>query len=215
MKKENYTLMLEKIIARNKEQHIRPTLLIHACCAPCSSYVLEYLNSYFDINLLFYNPNINTEKEFLFRQSELERLISQMPLEYPVKLIKCDYNSNDFYSAVNGFEECREGGERCFKCYELRLLHTALKAKEMGFDFFCTTLTISPLKNAQKLNEIGYALSDKIGVDFLPSDFKKKNGYKRSIELSKEYNLYRQNYCGCCYSYKESLERTNAMQNYN
>lgn len=208
MNKENYQLELEKIIKAIPHGK-RPTLLLHACCAPCSSYVLEYLNPYFDITIFFYNPNINSEKEFLFRQSEVKRLISEMPLEYPVRLIETRYLPEEFFTAVKGLEAVKEGGERCFKCYELRLRKTAEECKKDGYDYFSTTLTISPLKNAQKLNEIGKRLADEMDIKFLPSDFKKKNGYKRSVQLSNEYGLYRQNYCGCGFSYKESLERLN------
>lgn len=210
MAKENYQLQLEEII--NNLEGKRPSLLLHACCAPCSSYCLEFLNEHFDITLLFYNPNINTQAEFDFRQSELKRLITQMPLKYPVKLIETEYNPTEFFSAVKGLENFTEGGKRCFACYELRLLKTAEECQKSRYDYFCTTLTISPLKNAQKLNEIGQKLAEKLNVNFLPSDFKKKNGYKRSIELSKEYNLYRQNYCGCGFSYKESLQREKRSQ---
>ena len=209
MTKINYDKELEKIIAENQKKALRPSLLLHACCAPCSSYVLEYLNSLFDITVFFYNPNINTEKEYLFRQSEIKRLIGEMPFENTVKLIENSFEPEEFYKAVKGFEDLKEGGERCFKCFELRLRKTAEAAKKGGFDYFTTTLTISPLKNADKLNEIGQTVASEYGVAFLPSDFKKKNGYKRSTELSKEYSLYRQNYCGCAFSYKESLERTN------
>lgn len=209
MTKMNYDKELEKIIAENQEKKLRPSLLLHACCAPCSSYVLEYLNSLFDITVFFYNPNINTEKEYLFRQSEIKRLIGEMPFENMVKLIENSFEPEEFYKAVKGFENIKEGGERCFKCFELRLRKTAEAAKNGGFDYFTTTLTISPLKNADKLNEIGQTVASEYGVAFLPSDFKKKNGYKRSTELSKEYSLYRQNYCGCAFSYKESFERTN------
>lgn len=207
MANRNYSKELEKIIDTNENLNVRPRLLLHACCAPCSSYCLEYLNAHFDITVLFYNPNINSKDEFEFRQSEVKRLISEMPLKNPVKLIETSYNPEEFYKAVKGLENIREGGQRCFACYELRLLKTAEECKKGGYDYFCTTLTISPLKNADKLNEIGESLAQSFGIKFLPSDFKKKNGYKRSVELSKEYNLYRQNYCGCGFSYKESLER--------
>lgn len=209
MTKRNYSAELEKIIESNKSKNLRPSLLLHACCAPCSSYCLEYLNEHFDITVFFYNPNINSKAEFDFRQSEVKRLISQMPLKNPVRLIETDHNPAEFFSAVKGLEAIPEGGQRCFACYEMRLLKTAEECKKGGYDYFCTTLTISPLKNADKLNEIGERLAESFNINFLPSDFKKKNGYKRSIELSKEYNLYRQNYCGCGFSYKESLDRQN------
>lgn len=204
--KKNYQLELEKII-KSITGEKKPTLLLHACCAPCSSYVLEYLSEHFDIAVYFYNPNINTEKEFHFRHSELRRLISQMPLKNPVKLIETEYNADEFYSFVKGFEGEKEGGERCNKCFELRLYKTAEQAKAGGFDYFTTTLTISPLKNADTLNCIGEKAAAAYGVSFLPSDFKKKNGYKRSTELSKEFELYRQNFCGCAFSFSESQKR--------
>lgn len=197
MNKTNYQIQLDKIIS---ELNGAPSLLLHSCCAPCSSYCIEYLSQYFNITVFYYNPNIYPEEEYIHRKAEQKRLISEMKTKYPVKMLDCDFESNAFYSAVKGLETCREGGERCFVCYRLRLEKTVQAAKDKGFDFFTTTLTISPLKNAQKINEIGEELSEKYGVPFLPSDFKKKNGYKRSIELSREYSLYRQNYCGCIFS---------------
>lgn len=205
MNKRNYQAELERIISQKGDK--RPSLLLHACCAPCSSYVLEYLNQHFDITVYFYNPNINSREEFLYRQAEVKRLIGEMPLTNPVRLIETEWDGGEFLSFVKGLELSKEGGERCFKCYELRLRKTAEVCREGGFDYFCTTLTISPLKNAEKLNQIGEEIAKEMGISFLPSDFKKKNGYKRSIELSKEYGLYRQNYCGCGFSYRESLLR--------
>lgn len=203
----NYGKILENIIQHNTESGLRPKLLIHACCAPCSSYVLEYLNEHFDITILFYNPNINSLEEFDFRYLELVRLIEEIPLGYEIHCEKIDFNKSEFYNAIKGFEKSPEGGERCYKCYELRLRKTAEYAYKNGFELFTTTLTISPMKNAGKLNEIGQLVSKETNVEFLPSDFKKKNGYKRSIELSRQFGLYRQNYCGCVYSYQESLTR--------
>ena len=205
MNKRNYQAELERIISQKGDK--RPSLLLHACCAACSSYVLEYLNQHFDITVYFYNPNINSREEFLYRQAEVKRLIGEMPLTNPVRLIETEWDGEEFLSFVKGLELAKEGGERCFKCYELRLRKTAEVCREGGFDYFCTTLTISPLKNAEKLNQIGEEIAKEMGISFLPSDFKKKNGYKRSIELSKEYGLYRQNYCGCGFSYRESLLR--------
>ena len=205
MNKTNYQKELDRIIESISPDE-KPRLLLHACCAPCSSYVLEYLSEFFDITLFYYNPNISPEGEFEKRYNELKRLISEMPLKSEVKLVKGDYNYDDFLSATQGFENCREGGERCFKCYRLRLEETARIAKEGGFNFFCTTLSISPLKNSAKINEIGLDLEKQYGVKWLPSDFKKKEGYKRSIELSKEYNLYRQNFCGCVFSKLQTTE---------
>lgn len=196
----NYQKQLDKIIQGLGEK--APSLLLHTCCAPCSSYCIEYLSNHFNITVLYYNPNIYPESEYIHRKAEQIRLIGEMNTKYPVKFIDCDFESEKFYEAVNGMENCREGGERCFKCYRLRLTKAARVASENGFDYFTTSLTISPLKNAGKINEIGEELAKEYGVKFLPSDFKKKEGFKRSIELSKEYNLYRQNYCGCVYSQK-------------
>lgn len=215
MDKTNYSLWLEDKLAELRARGERPSLLLHACCAPCSSYVLEYLSGYFDITLFFYNPNISPKSEYDFRAAELERLIAQMPLESEVKLIVADYDPAPFEELARGKEELSEGGARCFDCYGLRLEQTARLAKERGFDLFCTTLSISPHKNAQRLNAIGKALSDACGVDYLYSDFKKKNGYKRSCELSELYSLYRQNYCGCAFSKKEALARNADLGNAN
>ena len=200
----NYQLMLDKKIENITKTGAKPKLLLQACCAPCSSYVLEYLSAYFDITLFFYNPNISPESEYDFRASELNRLINEMPLENKPKIIVCDYDSSPFFEIAKGLEDLSEGNERCFLCYRLRLEETAKYAKQNGFDYFCTTLSISPHKNANKLNEIGDELSQKYGIEYLYSDFKKKNGYIRSITLSKEYNLYRQNYCGCVFSKKQA-----------
>lgn len=186
-----------------------PSLLIHACCAPCSSACLEYLNPYFRITVFYYNPNISPEAEFEKRLAEEKRLLAGMPFENPVDIIEGHYDYGDFLQIAKGLEDCPEGGERCFRCYRLRLEETARLAKEKGFDYFCTTLSISPLKNAQKINEIGYEVAEKYGVQWLPSDFKKKEGYKRSIELSRQYALYRQNFCGCAFSKKAALEKEN------
>lgn len=201
MQKVNYQKQLDSIIENLQNA---PTLLLHSCCAPCSSHCIEYLSKYFNITVLYYNPNIYPEAEYEKRKAEQKRLISEMKTKYPVNMLDCDFESDKFYSAVKGLENCREGGERCFVCYRLRLEKTALETKNNGFDYFTTTLTISPLKNAQKINEIGGQLSSEYGVKFLPSDFKKREGYKRSIELSREYGLYRQNYCGCVFSRQEN-----------
>lgn len=198
MNKINYQLELDKVIASFDGN--APRLLLHSCCAPCSSYTLKYLSQYFDITVYYYNPNISPKAEFDKRYAEQKRLIASMPFEHSVDLIMGDYCYNDFLNIAKGFEDVPEGGERCFRCYRLRLEHTAKLAKEKGYDYFCTTLSISPLKNSQKLNEIGQEVAREYGVKWLPSDFKKREGYKQSIELSKEYNLYRQNFCGCVYS---------------
>lgn len=197
---ENYQKNLEKIIETISKEEKPKRLLLHSCCAPCSSYVLEYLSQYFEITVFYYNPNISPESEYRMRVEEQQRLIEQMPLKYPVRFMEGEYRPDYFYNMVKGLEDAPEGGERCFLCYRMRLEKSAKIARENGFDYFTTTLTISPLKNAQKLNEIGQELAEKYEVSFLPSDFKKKNGYKRSTELSREYGLYRQNYCGCVFS---------------
>lgn len=196
MNKINYQLELEKEIASLKH---RPTLLLHACCAPCSSYCLEYLQKYFDITVLFYNPNIYPEDEYSLRADELVRFIKEMGFNN-IKTIICEFNPQDFYDAVKGLENSVEGGERCKRCYRLRLQKTAEIAKENSYEYFCTTLSISPLKNAQSLCEIGSELAESYSVKYLLSDFKKKGGYQRSIQLSNQYKLYRQNYCGCVFS---------------
>ena len=202
MNKINYQIQLDKLIASLGDKV--PTLLLHSCCAPCSSYVIEYLSQYFSITVFYYNPNISPEEEYRFRSSEQKRLIAEMPVKYPVTYIDEEYDSRQFFDAVKGLEHEPEGGRRCEKCFELRLGRTIQLAKEMGFDYAATTLSISPLKNAQLLNEIGKRLSEKQGVNWLGSDFKKKGGYKRSTELSKEYGLYRQNYCGCVFSKRDA-----------
>lgn len=198
----NYQIMMDKTLDEIKKNNIKPSLLLHACCAPCSSYVLEYLSKYFDITILFYNPNISPFEEFEKRYNELDKLIKEMDNISSVKLVQNGYRNEEFESIVNGLTNEKEGGKRCYRCYELRLRETALYAKEHNFDYFTTTLSISPYKNAKWLNEIGELLSNEYNVKYLYADFKKKNGYKRSIELSKMYNLYRQDYCGCIYSRK-------------
>lgn len=177
-----------------------PRLLLHSCCAPCSSYCLEYLAEHFEITVLYYNPNISPEEEYRKRVAEQKRLIGSLPVKHSVSFAEGEYRPEDFYNAARGLESAPEGGARCFKCYRLRLEYAAKYAAERGFDYFCTTLSISPLKNAAKLNEIGEALAREYGVAWLPSDLKKRGGYQRSIELSREYELYRQSFCGCEYS---------------
>lgn len=212
----NYSKELDEILC--KPENKGKKLFLHSCCAPCSSYVLEYLRTFFRITVFYYNPNITEEPEYRHRVEEQKRLIFEFnrkleragTLEseaepeggeaYPIQIIEGDYSRELFLNQVRGLEDCPEGGARCFVCYELRLWETALRAKEQKADYFTTTLTISPLKNAAKINEIGERIAGETGVAFLPSDFKKKNGYKRSVELSKEYDLYRQDYCGCIYS---------------
>lgn len=198
----NYQKELDKIIEGLPAKP--PRLFLHSCCAPCSSYVLEYLRPFFEITVFYYNPNISMDTEYCKRVEEQKRLIAaynEQPLSvYPITVVEGDYEPERFFEIAKGLEHCPEGGERCFACYELRIRKTSQKAAEGGFDYFTTTLTISPLKNAEKLNEIGERLAEESGVKWLPSDFKKRGGYQRSIELSKEYDLYRQNYCGCIYS---------------
>lgn len=196
----NYQKELDKIISENEKKGIVPALFLHCCCAPCSSYCLEYLSRYFQVTAYYYNPNITDEEEYRKREEELARLVREQPHLHEVHAASGEYEPERFFEIACGLETCPEGGERCFRCYELRLREAALRAAESGFDYFSTTLTISPLKNAQKLNEIGMKLAEEVGVRWLPSDFKKKGGYLRSIELSKEYGLYRQDYCGCVYS---------------
>lgn len=200
MNRINYQKELDKIICKLENENKVPTLLLHSCCAPCSSYVLEYLSKYFKITVFYYNPNIYPEEEYRKRVEEQKRLIASMSLKNPVGFIEGKYDIDTFFSMCRGLENVKEGGERCFKCYELRLKETLKIAEENHFDYFTTTLTISPLKNSQKINEIGLRLAEEKNLEYLVSDFKKKEGYKRSIELSKIYNLYRQNYCGCIFS---------------
>lgn len=200
MQNRNYQKELEKLIEQQQREGVRPSLLLHSCCAPCSSYVLEYLAPYFNICDFYYNPNISPKQEYEDRKEELVRLIREMGLSTEVTFLEGTYQPEDFFAMAKGLENLPEGGERCFKCYEMRLRESAKIAKEQGAEYFATTLTISPLKNAQKLNEIGERLAEEYGVRYLPSDFKKKNGYKRSVELSAQYELYRQNYCGCVFS---------------
>ena len=200
----NFQKELDKIL--NSLSGEPPRLFLHSCCAPCSSYCLEYLCQYFYITVFYYNPNISEEREYRKRVEEQKRLIASYNQEkkgYLISVVEGDYEPARFFETARGYENCPEGGERCFRCFDLRLRETAIRAKGGNFDYFATTLTISPLKNAAKLNEIGQVLGEEYGVKWLPSDFKKKNGYKRSIELSAEYDLYRQDYCGCAYSKAE------------
>ncbi|MGN0666680.1 MAG: epoxyqueuosine reductase QueH [Huintestinicola sp.] len=210
--KKNYSMELEKIIRHNSEAGKIPTLLLHSCCAPCSSYVLEYLSRYFRITVFYFNPNIYPEEEFLKRLAEQEKLINELPAENKIELVGSEHMSARFYEAVRGLESLGEGSERCRQCFRLRLEETAKLAAEKGFDYFTTTLTISPMKNAAVLNDVGEQAGLLYGVGFLPSDFKKKGGYQRSTQLSKEYGLYRQDYCGCVFSLKERDKRLNQQK---
>ncbi len=200
LNKINYQKWLDSTIEQITKQNSTPTLLLHSCCAPCSSYVIEYLSQYFSITVFYYNPNISPESEYQYRVAEQKRLISLMPVRNTVSFLEGEYEPTEFYGVCKGLEKEKEGGKRCEQCFRLRLSKTAEKAKELSFDYFTTTLTISPLKNAPLINAIGKELSEKYGVAYLYSDFKKKEGYKRSIVLSREYQLYRQNYCGCIFS---------------
>ncbi len=201
--KMNYQKELDQIVLGIVQDKTRLKLLLHSCCAPCSSYVLEYLSNYFEITLFYFNPNIYPEEEYTKRVEEQQELIKRMTLQQQVHFLQGGYHPDEFYQTVKGMEEEAEGGIRCFACYEQRLRETAKLAAKNGFDYFTTTLSISPYKNADKLNEIGERVAKEYGSTFLPSDFKKRNGYKRSIELSKEYNLYRQDYCGCVFSKRD------------
>ena len=221
----NYQKQLEEVIKQEKNN--RKKLLLHSCCAPCSSYVLEYLREYFDITVFFYNPNISNSVEYEKRLQEEIKLIEAYNKQVEngdfenmnstenarmIKIMEVGYAPSEFFEAVKGYEHCKEGGDRCYKCFELRLRKSAKVAKEGGFDYFTTTLTISPLKNANWLNEIGRLEGEKEGVLFLPSDFKKKDGYKRSIQLSKDFDLYRQDFCGCGFSKAEMEERRKVQE---
>lgn len=204
--KQNYQKKLDETIAQITRDERIPTLLLHSCCAPCSSYCLEYLSEYFSITVFYYNPNIYPAEEYWKRVEEQKRFIEKLPVKHPISFVEGAYDTDRFYEMARGLEDVKEGGERCFLCYELRLREAAKLAQEMGMDYFTTTLSISPLKNAEKLNEIGDVLAAEYGVRHLNSDFKKKNGYKRSVELSQEYGMYRQYYCGCVFSKRQRDE---------
>lgn len=211
MTKRNYSVELEHIIKNTDLSSGKKRLLLHCCCAPCSSYVLEYLHPYFDITIFFYNPNITEEAEYEMRKKELKRYLLEVPFGNAIHQIDADYEPQLFYACARGYEDCPERGARCTRCFELRLKKTAEEAVRGSFDYFCTTLSISPHKNAELLMQIGERLASEYGIPYLPSDFKKKNGYKRSIELSAQYSLYRQDFCGCVYS-KEARERQKREQ---
>lgn len=200
MNQTNYQKELDKRLKNLAEEGRVPRLLLHSCCAPCSSYVMEYLSQYFQITIFFYNPNIYPPEEYELRVREEKRLIHEMPFVHPVQMVEGPYDPDHFFQEIKGLEKEPEGGKRCEHCYRLRLYEAGLAARQGGYDFFTTTLTISPLKSASKLNEIGQEIGRELGVEYLCSDFKKKDGYKRSLKLSEEYGLYRQNYCGCIYS---------------
>ena len=200
MLKKNYCFLLEELLKNIEKQELKPKLLLHSCCAPCSSYVIEYLTKYFDITIFYYNPNISPIDEYYKRKDEQIKLINNINSINKLDIAYCDYDNDIYEKNIKGLENEPERGNRCTVCFKLRLGKTAEEAKKMGYDYFGTTLTLSPYKNAELINEIGLELEKKYNVKYLISDFKKKDGYKRSIELSKEYNLYRQNYCGCKYS---------------
>lgn len=207
----NYNSIMENIID-NIEEGCTPSILLHSCCAPCSSHVIDVLSKHFDITILYYNPNIEPKEEYEKRKAEEIRFINEFPNKNKLDIMDCDHDNDLFHETIKGLENEKEGGARCIKCYYLRLDKTAKLAKEHDYDYFATTLTVSPLKNSQKLNEIGKYLSEKYDIKYLYSDFKKKEGYKHSIELAKKYNLYRQEYCGCIYS---KLEREQIKANKN
>lgn len=198
---------MDALIDRNEREGKRPRLLLHVCCAVCASYVLEYLYRHFDITVAYYNPNITEKREYDFRFSELRRYVVEAGLSGYISFVRVEYMPEDFLSAVKGHEADREGGARCSLCFYQRLGYAAKLCREGGYDYFATTLTISPLKNSEVINSIGEKIAEREGVKYLCSDFKKKEGYKRSIELSKQYKLYRQNYCGCVFSEREAEER--------
>jgi hypothetical protein len=200
MNQINYQSLMEDIIQKECSDGKAPRLLLHSCCGPCSSYCLAYLSEYFQVTVFYYNPNIYPPEEYETRAAEQERFTREFPAKHPIYYVEGSYDAARFYEMAKGMEQLPEGGARCFACYELRLRETAEYARANSFDFFTTTLSISPLKNAAKLNEIGGRLGEEYGVSYLYSDFKKKDGYKKSTELSKEYHMYRQYYCGCEFS---------------
>lgn len=202
--KQNYHLLcLEELSKLNSTKKI----LLHSCCAPCSSYVITFLSNYFDITILYYNPNIAPKEEYEKRKQEQIKLIKNINTLHKLDYLDCDYDNNLYNEAINGYQDCKESGDRCRICFNLRLEKTAILAKKYKYDYFCSTLTVSPHKNSKIINEIGYNLGQKYDIKWLYSDFKKNEGFKQSIELSKKYNLYRQDYCGCIYSKKEKEER--------
>lgn len=206
--KKNYSLETDRLLSEKD----MPTVLLHCCCAPCSSTVLERIADKAKVTVFFFNPNISPADEYEKRLTELKRLISEMKPENPIELLETEYDPQEFFNAVKGLENIPEGGERCRKCFELRLGRTAKEAAAHRFDLFATTLTISPLKNAEVLNEVGEEKAKEAGAEWLPSDFKKKDGYKRSVELSAKYELYRQDYCGCVFSKREAEERKKRLE---
>lgn len=215
MNKINYHQKMLGMIKEYCDEDRVPKLLLHSCCAPCSSYCLELLSQYFEVTVFYYNPNIYPPEEYTMRVAEQDRFIQEFPAKHKISFVEGAYDTEKFYAMAKGKEQLKEGGERCFACYELRLRETAGYAKEHDFDFFTTTLSISPLKNAEKLNEIGKKLEEEYGIMYLYSDLKKQNGYKRSTEISNEYDMYRQYYCGCVYSKKQRDEEIAAKEREN
>jgi len=213
MNKQNYHLKMTEMIREYCNEEKVPRLLLHSCCAPCSSYCLELLSQHFAVTVFYYNPNIYPPEEYQMRVEEQARFIGAFPAKYPISFVEGNYDTARFYEMAKGMEQLKEGKERCFSCYEMRLRESADYAKANGFDFFTTTLSISPLKNAEKLNEIGEKLEKEYDVKYLYSDFKKQNGYKRSTEISNEYEMYRQYYCGCVYSKKQRDEEIAEREN--
>lgn len=209
--KQNYQILLEKKLKELQGEGKVPKLFLHSCCAPCSSYVLEYLSQYFYVTVFYYNPNIFPDEEYVKRVAEQKQFIEKFPSRYPISFVEGAFDKDSFYRVTKGLEKETEGGRRCRECFLLRLEETAKQAKAYGMDYFTTTLSISPLKNAELLNSLGQEIAKRYGVAYLTSDFKKKDGYKRSVELSREYGMYRQDYCGCVFSYKER-ERQKEIQ---
>ncbi|MCL1830275.1 MAG: epoxyqueuosine reductase QueH [Oscillospiraceae bacterium] len=202
----SYHRQLGRIIEQVTQTGVRPRVLLHCCCAPCSSYVLDYLTSVFDVTCYYFNPNIFPEEEYQRRRDQFDKLFSSTKYRNDVYFMEGDYQPNVYYSTVKGFEQCKEGKDRCLRCYALRLLMTAKTAEKMEYDYFTTTLTVSPHKNADDINQVGLMISQMTGINWLPSDFKKSNGFIKSIELSRNYGLYRQSYCGCVYSFSERMK---------
>lgn len=204
--KENYSLMCDEILNNLK---LNKKILLHSCCAPCSSHVITYLTNYFDITILYYNPNISPYEEYIKRKKEQIKLINEIKTTKSINIIDCDYDNELYNELIKGLENEPERGNRCTICYKMRMEKTAIIAKENNYDYFCTTLSVSPYKNTNLINQLGKELENKYNIKWLYSDFKKKDGYKKSIELSKKYNLYRQNYCGCIHSQNQLLNIRN------
>ncbi len=215
MEKRNFQLETDRIIAAHTAKNEVPKLLLHSCCAPCSTSVLAYLSEHFLVTVLYYNPNIYPDEEYTKRSKEQQRLIEKLPVKNPVSFEQGEFDKEEFYKAVSGLEDSGEGGARCRECFRLRLEKTAQLAHNLGFDYFTTTLTVSPRKNAAVLNELGEEIGKKYGVLYLTSDFKKRDGYKRSVDMSKQYGLYRQDYCGCVFSKREREESLKGEKNEN